>query len=69
MSLKVTVSGVAPSPQGLRLGLTIEHEQAHWMRFATTVLVLDTLTYAERQFLLEFLEDYPRDRELDEPLF
>lgn len=55
--MKITVSQIAPSREGLRLGLRIEHEKAHWVRFGVTVLALDRLTYAERQLLLSWLED------------
>jgi hypothetical protein len=70
-TMKITVSQIAPSRKGLRLGLRIEHEKAGWVRFATTVLLLDSLTYAERQMLLSWLEDSPRQDDWDEdiPLF
>jgi hypothetical protein len=46
--MKVTVTQIAPHPQGLRLGLRIEHEKAAWIRFATTVLLVEELTTEER---------------------
>jgi hypothetical protein len=69
--MKITVSQVAPSPLGLRLGLRVEHEKAGWVRFDTTVLVLDRLTYAERAFLTNWLNDSRRDEEWEEdcPMF
>lgn len=71
VSIKVTVSQVAPSPEGLLLGVVVEHTKAKWMRFSTCVLAPKHLTYAERQYLLAFLEGYAdmRDEEYDEPLF
>lgn len=71
MSIKVTVSQIAPSPEGLLLGVVVEHTKAKWMRFTTCVLAPRILTYAERQYLLAFLEGYTDTPELveDEPLF
>lgn len=68
--MKVTITSAAPSTQGLRLGLRLEHEKAGWIRFATTVLVVKDLTYAERAYLTEQLNafSYELDEE-DEPLF
>lgn len=68
--LKVTVSHIAPTSQGLVLGLQVEHKKAGWMRFCTTVLAVNDLTYGERQMLMQWLEDAdPRMEELDNPLF
>lgn len=69
--MKVTISQVAPTKSGLRLGLRIEHEKAGWVRFATTVLLLDRLTYSERAMLLAWLENTrsAENWEDDDPLF
>jgi len=68
--MKVTISQVAPSPQGLRLGLRIEHEKAGWIRFGTTVLLLEDLTYAERGYVTDWLNGRAVEVEdLDQPLF
>jgi hypothetical protein len=49
--MKITVSQVAPHPQGLVCGLRIEHERAGWVRFATTVLVTAQLDEESRATL------------------
>ncbi|HKN46200.1 MAG TPA: hypothetical protein VJW23_19995 [Propionibacteriaceae bacterium] len=68
--MKVTITSAAPSTQGLRLGLRIEHEKAGWIRFATTVLVVKDLTYGERAYLTEALNRFEQELDdVDEPLF
>lgn len=71
MSVKITVSQVAPSKRGLLLGLRLEDDKGKWVRFGMTVLVVDELKYHERQLLLSWLEDAAESpyRELDQPLF
>lgn len=66
---KITVSQIAPSREGLRLGLIVEHEKAGWIRFAVTTLAPNQLSWSERQLLLSFLEDSPQEEVADEPLF
>ena len=53
--MKVTVTQIAPHPQGLRLGLRIEHEKAGWVRFGATVLLVNTISVEERRSLYEAL--------------
>lgn len=53
--MKVTLTQIAPHPQGLALGLRIEHEKAGWIRFATTVLLVEELPQEERKTLFEAL--------------
>lgn len=62
--MKVTISQIAPHPQGLVLGVRIEHEKAGWVRFSTTVLVSSELTRMERVWLLDMLNG-ARDDVLD----
>lgn len=49
--MKVIISQAAPHPQGLRLGLRIEHEKAGWVRFSATVLVVEELSTEDRAAL------------------
>lgn len=69
--MKVTITGASPDPQGLRLGLRIEHERAGWVKFDTTVLVCDRLSVFERASLLSALDHAAGTRveDLDLPLF
>lgn len=70
MGIKVTVSQVVPTPSGLRMGLRVEHTQAKWVRFCTTVILYTDLTYAERQTICAYLAgDFGPDEVLDAPLF
>jgi len=41
--MKITVTSILPHPSGLVLGLRVEHEKAGWIRFATTVLLIDAV--------------------------
>lgn len=63
--MKVTITGAAPTAQGLRLGLRIEHEKAGWIRFSATTLVVHSLTFGERCALMKALtraaEDLDRE--------
>lgn len=69
--MKVAITQVAPHPQGLRLGLRVEHEKAGWIRFETTVLLVDQLSIFERQSLLSALDGASGRlvEDLDIPLF
>jgi hypothetical protein len=53
--VKITLSQIAPHPQGLLLGLRVEHEKAGWIRFCTTVLLVNELPLSERKTLYEAL--------------
>jgi hypothetical protein len=71
--MKITITSVSPHRQGVYLGCTISHEKAGWIRFATTVLVLEDLTSAERSIFTHALDRaaYRTREDLDdaEPLF
>lgn len=69
--MKVTITGAAPDPQGLRLALRIEHEKAGWIKFDQTVLICDRLSYVDRASLLSALDHAAGRWELqqEEPLF
>lgn len=69
--MKVTVTGVSPHRDGLRLGLTVEHERAGWVRFTTSVLVVDRLSIWERESLMSALDHAigQVDAGQDRPLF
>lgn len=69
--MKVRITGASPHPQGLMLGLTIEGEKRSWIRFATTVLVVQELTLQERECLYDALNHgrTMADEWLDLPLF
>lgn len=69
--MKVTITDVVPDPHGLRMGLRIEHEKAGWVRFGVTLLVVDRLTFFERQALLSALDHAAGNWEVGEdiPLF
>lgn len=56
--MKVTISQAAPTPSGLVLGLRVELQNAGWIRFATTVLVVDDLDLASRQALTAALNNF-----------
>lgn len=53
--MKVTITQIAPHPQGLSLGLRIEHEKAGWIRFGATVLLVNDISLQERKTLYEAL--------------
>lgn len=55
MSIRITVQSLAPSDDGVLLGLRLEHEQAGWIRFGVSLLILEDLTDAERAFLVDRL--------------
>lgn len=65
----ITITQVAPSSQGLCLGLTIKHEKAGWMRFSTVLLAPKDLSWQDRHQLLRWLEDLsdyvPTDEQLE----
>lgn len=70
--MKVAVTKVTPHREGLYLGLVIKHEKAGWVRFATTVLVVDDLSPLERRMILHALSksrDQVLDTEVEVPLF
>lgn len=69
--MKVTITGAAPDPQGLRLALRVEHEKAGWIRFEITTLIVDRLSIFERQSLVSALDHAAGTRveDLDAPLF
>lgn len=72
MSIKVTVNQIAPSPQGLVLGLTVEGEKRSWIRFTTTVIAVSELKASERAWIYEALlkaENEIMAAEVEEPLF
>jgi hypothetical protein len=54
-SMKITVVGISPHPKGLLCGLRVEHERAGWIRFATTVLVVDEMDKESRQAIVALL--------------
>lgn len=62
--MKITITDSHPTPSGLRLGLRVEHEKAGWIRFATTVLVVDRLSFESRQAVVQALNE-ARDDWLD----
>lgn len=53
--MKVTITSTAPSQGGVRLGLRIEHEKAGWIRFCSTVLLINDLKMHEREWLVAAL--------------
>lgn len=55
VSVKITVQSVAPSDQGILLGLRIEHEKAGWIRFGCSLIVMEDLTAAERAMFVDRL--------------
>lgn len=69
--MKITVTGTAPHPQGLMVGLRVEVQRAGWIRFATTVLIVEDLSNDDRRAITEALnKSADRVREdLDTPLF
>ena len=71
MGIKVEVQTATPTPQGLRLGVRIEHEQAGWIRFNSTILLYETLGNLDRLRVIRYLESAAvgRDEDLDVPLF
>lgn len=70
--MKITVTSVCPTPQGVRFGLRVEHEKAGWVRFATTVLLVDALTNDDRRALTKALDSAAfrwNEDLVSEPLF
>jgi hypothetical protein len=67
--MKVTLTSTSPHPQGLCLGLVVEGPKRSWIRFSTTVLLVNDLSLEEREWLTRLLDrlDEPA-REEDEPL-
>lgn len=57
MEIKCTIKSVAPTREGLRLWMTVEHSKAKWTRISSTVLVLSELNYVERRAVADWLED------------
>lgn len=54
--MKITITGAAPHPQGLQLGLRVEGPKKSWLRFNTTVLVVEALDARQRGHLLKALD-------------
>jgi len=70
--MKIRVTQASPSPSGLRLGLTVEGPKKAWLRFSTTVLVVDELDQETRRWLVRELNRGPSLPGIDpaqEPLF
>ena len=68
--MKVTVTGIAVTEQGLRLGLTIQHEKAGWIRFAGSMVLYETLSAADMRSLVQWWHQSQDQagEERDEPL-
>lgn len=68
--IKVTVNEAIPTPEGVLLGLTVEHARAGWVRFTTTMLFTHELSPEEWGELAFYArtEPNPDDYE-DTPLF
>lgn len=69
--MKITVTDILPSTKGLVLGLRVEHEKAGWIRFATTVLLVESLDVETRRWLVRSLDRCLESdsRWVDESLF